>query len=237
MSTSAQGYAVVLPLPLLEDERVTLTALRVYALLMDKAERSGWCRVGQEVLGRELGLGNTAVSKALALLSDCGFLAIKRTGRTSMYRAKFYADEMADTAAKADSTVRQDSLLTCLPGKSDLPAGQDDKGLKIFPLPSGEVAGEQPPAEAKPRKPHPRQPLVDALIAGFSLETGPELKTAYVVANQLPAAATPEDIRRRLAAARRLGWDGLSVHGLVAAWGRLGQQAQRAVAGERSMWS
>lgn len=80
------GHLAVVPAAAVTDERVGSAALRVLLVLGSHTDKAGWCRVKQATVASLLGVGRTAVVAHLAHLADLGYVEVKRTGRSSVYR-------------------------------------------------------------------------------------------------------------------------------------------------------
>lgn len=79
----------IIPAAAVTDDAIGPAALRVLLVLGTHTDKNGWCRVGQSTIAERLGVRNTAVSNQIQALVDAGYVEVKRTGRTSMYRILF----------------------------------------------------------------------------------------------------------------------------------------------------
>ena len=80
----SKQYFVRVPLTLLYDDRITKSALLLYAVLMDTADQYGMQIVDIDTLAARCRCSGKTVRRAEAQLCAAGYISVYRTGRASL---------------------------------------------------------------------------------------------------------------------------------------------------------
>lgn len=156
------------PTAALDDERLEALHIRVLTALCSYADKDGWCRVGQDLIGKRARTNPARVSQCVSDLSSWGWIRRQRIGkmRVNVYQVLMDCDVdlSIPLPGEQDQLAETANHVTCQDSKSLLPSEQvtlaetaNPIGTPFSNTVSNTVLGAQDAPPTKPTEPKKRK--------------------------------------------------------------------------------